>query len=80
MIQAQAPCFWFGAEGGCLRWTVIAALTAIFSVVDFVTSMYLVMGGAADASIKASERALRCVSCLCRPLLCLTCLSRPQIV
>lgn len=59
LAQAQAPCFWFGVEGGCLRWTVIAALTAIFSVVDFVTSMYLVMGGAADASIKASERALR---------------------
>lgn len=44
-LQAEKPCFWFGVESDCLRWHVMAAVTATLAAIDLASSLALGMLG-----------------------------------
>eukprot|EP00892_Ulva_mutabilis_P008904 jgi/Ulvmu1/6386/UM003_0014.1 len=57
--QAQEPCYWFGALGGCMKWTIMAAAAGCFAVADLGSGLFLAMSGSGIGRTHISKRMRR---------------------
>lgn len=44
-MQADAPCFWFGAQQDCARWVIMSIFAGVFVVMDLAAGLFLSMLG-----------------------------------
>lgn len=61
-VQAQQPCFWFGAPGGCQRWQALAGVGGFLAAVDLGLGTYLAMSGSSLGRADVSRSKHKCVA------------------